>query len=898
MTAFSRILPLLAILITQLPALASEPVEFEKGDKVVILGNTLAERMQHFGYFETRLHHQFPEHQLVVRNLGWSADSIGERLRSQDFHEHGHTLIDHQPNVILAMVGFNESFAGEAGLAQFEKQLAEFLQDLKQLKYPSTTYSRGSYTPKLQDKSGDPHHGVKIVLLTPIANEDLPERGIFAGKQNNPRLRLYSAAMQKVAADEGVLCVDIFTPTHLAMNESTTPWTMNGIHLNETGYQRLSEILEEQLFGTASPWDSEFETLRKEVAEKNQQFFYDYRAVNGYYIYGGRKNPFGVINFPAEFAKLREMIRHRDERIWAVAQGTSVPAAIDDSETGELSEVRTNYTNEISISSPEEAALSFYLSAGFKIELWASEVEFPNLQNPVQFTFDSQGRMYVTTMPSYPMVLPGEQANDKILILSDEDHDGKADTEIVFAKGLYLPTGIELAHGGAYVAQQPNLMFLKDTDNDDVADEYQLRLHGFDSADSHHAISAFELGPGGALYFQEGTFQHSQIETPYGPQQVANSAVFRYEPRREKLDVFVSYDFANPWGHCFDQWGQNFVADASGGANYVGAAFSGEVIHPRKHPVMKEFLVKQWRPTCGCEIVSSWQFPGEMQGDYLLNNCIGFQGVLRYRIQEEGSGFFARPAEPIFRSADPSFRPVDLQFGPDGALYVLDWFNPLVGHMQHSLRDPNRDKQHGRIWKVTYQDRPMVESQNLASITIPELLDQLQQHEDRTRYRTRRELGQRDKQDVLSAIDSLVAQTSEETLSGQKLLLECLWVKQHHDAIDEALLDRVLAAPDGRVRAAAVRVLCYWRDRINDPLSKLQLAMHDEHPRVRLEVLRALSFFHEERALEIAVESLIYEQDTYLEYTLAETLETLQNRFDANSPPLSSDDPISKEDSE
>ncbi|MEW4487346.1 PVC-type heme-binding CxxCH protein [Thalassoglobus sp. JC818] len=881
MSAFLKSLFLIVVAISHLPALASEPLEFEKGDKVVILGNTLAERMQYFNFFETRLHHRFPNHELTVRNLGWSADSIGERLRSQDFQDHGHTLIDHQPNVIIAMVGFNESFAGEAGLADFEMQLAEFIRDLKKLKYPSTTYSRGSYEPKLQDKSGEPAHEVEVVLLTPIANEDLPERGIHAGTQNNSRLRLYSESMQKIAAAEGVQCVDIFTPTLQAMEEAATPWTINGIHLNETGYQRLSEILEEQLFGTASPWDSEFEALRKEVAEKNQQFFYDYRAVNGYYIYGGRKNPFGVINFPAEFAKLREMTQRRDKRIWAVAQGASISRDIDDSEAGVLAEIQTNYTNEISISSPEEAAQSLFLSEGLKIELWASEVEFPNLQNPVQFTFDSQGRMYVTTMPSYPMVLPGERANDKVLILSDEDRDGKADTEIVFAKGLYLPTGIELAHGGAYVAQQPNLMFLKDMDQDDIADEYQLRLHGFDSADSHHAISAFELGPGGALYFQEGTFHHSQVETSYGPQQVANSAVFRYEPIREKLDVFVSYDFANPWGHCFDQWGQNFVADASGGANYVGAAFSGDLIHPRKHPVMKEFLVKQWRPTCGCEIVSSRQFPEEMQGDYLLNNCIGFQGVLRYRFEEEGSGFSARPAEPLFRSADPSFRPVDLQFGPDGALYVLDWFNPLVGHMQHSLRDPNRDTQHGRIWRITYAGRPLLEVQDLAAMTTPELLDQLQQPEDRTRFRTRRELGQRDKQEVISAIDTLVAHTSEETISGQKLLLECLWVKQHHDAIDETLLDRVLATSDGRVRAAAVRVLCYWRDRIDDPLSKLQLAIHDEHPRVRLEVLRALSFFHDERALEIAVESLIYEQDVYLEYALQETLETLQNRIDS-----------------
>ena len=131
--------------------------------------------------------------------------------------------------------------------------------------------------------------------------------------------------------------------------------------------------------------------------------------------------------------------------------------------------------------------------------------------------FDAKGRLWVTTMESYPMYLPGTPVNDKVLILEDTDGDGKADKQTVFADGLQVPGGIELGDGGAYVAQQPNLMFIKDTDGDDMADEYHYRLHGFDSADSHHAISAFTWGPGGALYFQEGTFHQTQVETPYGP---------------------------------------------------------------------------------------------------------------------------------------------------------------------------------------------------------------------------------------------------------------------------------------------------------------------------------------------------------------------------------------------
>lgn len=867
---------------------AEEKVSPAAGDKIVILGNTLAERMQYFNYWETLLHNRFSKEKLVVRNLGWSADEIDQRMRSQDFKDHGHTLVDHQPNIVLAMFGFNESFAGKEGVKAFEEKLTKFVEETQALRYPYATYKRGSYTPKMQDKEGKPEHDVQVALVSPIANEDIKGRGITAGSDNNENIALYTAAMERVAKAKGVPFVDLYTPSKKMLDASKQPLTINGIHLNDEGYSQLAKIFDQGLFGKAKSLKGDIEKLRAEVAEKNLQFYYDYRAVNGFYIYGGRKKPFGVVNFPAEFEKLRKMIAVRDERIWKVAQGESVPAQIDDSGTGDFATIETNFKNEVYVTPPEEAAESFTLPEGFEISLWASEVNFPNLENPVQFTFDGQGRMYLTTMPSYPMYLPGHPVDDKILILEDTNADGKADKEIVFAEGLHVPTGIELGNGGVYVAQQPNIMFIQDTDGDDVADDYQLRLHGFDSADSHHSISAFELGPGGELYFQEGTFHHSQTETPSGPERVANASVFRYEPRSEKMDIYVSYNFANPWGHCFDKWGQNFVADASGGANYVGAAFSGDLDHPRKHPGLKQFLVKQWRPTCGCEIVSSRHFPKEMQGDYLLNNCIGFQGVLQYKFKDEGSGFFAEPTDPLLRSSDPNFRPVDLQFGPDGALYVLDWFNPLVGHMQHNIRDPNRDQKHGRIWKVTYNKNPLLKPTKSAKISTEDLVNKtLKQYEDRTRFQARRELGSRDTKEVIAAVDKVVASIEGDSEAEEHHLLELLWVKQHHDAVDVALLDKLLAAKDARARAAAVRVLCYWRDRVEEPLAKLQASIHDEHPRVRLETVRALSFFDNQQALDIAVESLIYDQDVYLEYTLKETMETLQNRIDAQSKAVS-----------
>lgn len=840
---------------------ADQKLELKKGDKIVYIGNTLAERMQYFPHFETLLQARFPELELEVRDLGWSADEIDLRPRSKDFQDHGHNLEDHKPDVILAFFGFNESFAGPGGLKQFEADFDKFVKET------STTKYNGESAPQL-------------VIVSPIPNEDLHRRTLPNGEANNKNIELYAAAMKKVAEANDVLFVDVYAPMKEKM-AGESDLTINTIHLNDAGYKAFGEVLDAGLFGAAPDYKCDLDKLYAEVYEKDLQFFYDYRAVNGFYIYGGRKNPFGVVNFPAEFEKLRKMTSKRDQRIWAVAAGKEVPAQVDDSETGEFTKIESNVDRPISFDSPAEAMKSFKLPEGYKINLFASEEDFPELRNPVQFAFDAKGRLWVATMETYPMYLPGTPVSDKVLIFEDTDGDGKADKKTVFADGLHLPTGIELGDGGCYVAAQPNLIFLKDTDGDDKADEKTYILHGFDSADSHHSLSAFTWGPGGALYFQEGTFHHTQVETPYGPERVKNAAVFRFEPLTDKFDIFVSYSFANPWGHTFDDWGQNFVADASGGANYFGTAFSGDVDYPNKHPGMKQFLKKQWRPTSGCEFVSSRNFPESAQGNYLLNNCIGFQGVLQYKMKEDGSGFAADPVEPLLQSSDLNFRPVDLQFGPDGALYIVDWYNPLVGHMQHSVRDPKRDNTHGRIWRITYEGNDLVEPAKIADASIPELLEELKTYEYRTRYRVRRELREREAEQVNAELAKWIAGLDANDKLYEHNLLEALWVKQNLDIVDQDLLQKLLRASDPRARAAATRVLCYWRDQVEEPLALLQGQVNDENPRVRLEAVRALSFFSSQEALDIALESLAYDQDYYLEYTLGETIKTLEGRVGA-----------------
>ncbi len=866
---------------------AAGVVQLKKGDNVVFIGGALAEREQYFGHIEAQIHALHPELNLAVRDQGFTADEVRFRPRSLDFGEPDKHLTLVRADVIFAFFGFAESFNGEAGLATFEQELRDFIA------HAAT-----------QNYSGD--GAPQVVLCSPIAHENLNNSNLPDGSASNPNLELYTKTMAKVAAETKTPFIDLFSLSLELYGANKAPLTFNGIHLSEDGYKVFAPAFAEAAFGKSAPQSAITKEMMAEIAEKDFQYFHRYRAVNGFYIYGGRsRRDNGNPPFTDEYVlenergKLDEMCAVVDKRIWAAAQGKPLSGPVDYSGTRQLYDVPTNFKNPVNILPPEEAIKKFTVADGYEINLFASEVEFPDLENPVNFTFDAKGRLWVATMPSYPQYQPPNKPDDKLLVFEDTDGDGKADKQSVFADGLHLPTGFEVGDGGAYVAQEPNLVHLVDTDGDGKADERNIVMGGFDSGDSHHAIGAFVWGPGGGVYMHEGTFHITQVETPYGPTRNGHGAVYRFDPTRQKLETFVSYNFANPWGHCWDRWGQNFVADASGGANYFGTAFSMRTQNfagqddfgPFKfvyRKQMNQFFKKRVRPTAGCELVSSRHFPPEAQGNYLLNNCIGFQGVLQHTVKDAGSGFEGEEIDPILFSSDRNFRPTDIQFGPDGALYIVDWFNPLVGHMQHNLRDPNRDHTHGRIWRITYPGRPLLKNQDLTKLSIPELLEQLKSPEDRVRHRTRIQLREFPADDVAVALQTWVKNLNATDKDCEHNLLEALWVCQHHNTaanndskireFSQSLLEGRLTSKDARARAAAVRVVSHWRDLFShdDVIAWLHKAANDEHPRVRLEAIRAASWVNTSAAAEVALQAVNHERDYYIDYALEEVIRGLE----------------------
>jgi putative heme-binding domain-containing protein len=840
-----------------------------KGDHICLIGNTLADRMQHHGWLETLFVSHLPRHDLVFRDLGFSGDELTVRLRSFAFGSPESWLTKCKADVVFAFFGYNESYGGQAGLAKFQKDLDSFVKLTLAQKY------NGRSAPRL-------------VLFSPLAHENLHDCNLPDGSANNARLQLYTAAMAEVARQNEVPFVDLFTASQELYARAARPLTINGIHLSEQGDRLIAKVIEKALLGEVEgPRDpAALEKLRQAVLDKNLHWFNRYRTVDGYSIYGGRADlhfkPDNQSNrevMQREMEELDVMTANRDKRIWAVAQGRDLK--VDDSNAPPFIPVKTNIPGPLPegkhvFLGGEEAIQKMTLAKNLKVTLFASEEMFPELAKPVQMAFDTKGRLWVAAWPTYPHWKPGEPMNDKLLILEDTKGTGKADKCTVFADNLHCPTGFEFYKDGVLVAQAPDLMFLRDTKGTGKADWRERVLHGLDSADTHHTANSFARDPGGAIYFQEGTFHHTQVETPYGPpQRCANAGVYRYEPRTQKFDVYVTYPFANPHGHAFDRWGQDIVVDGTGSQPYHAALFSGHLDFPNKHNGPPQ-VYQQWtRPCPGIEVLSSRHFPAAMQGNLLVANVIGYHGILQYKIEDKGASFAGTEAERLLVSSDPNFRPSDIKIGPDGAIWFIDWHNPIIGHMQHNLRDPNRDRSHGRIYRITYEGRPLSQSPKIAGEPIPKLLDVLKHPEARVRHRARLELEGRKTEDVIAATRAWIDGLDKNARDYEHHLLEALWLYQSHNVVNEDLLHRMLGSTDYRARAAATRVLCYWRDRIPHSLDLLKKSADDLHPRVRLEAVRAASFFPVPEAVEVPLIAGEHPSDPYLDYTQRETMRTL-----------------------
>ncbi len=794
------------------------------------------------------------------------------RQREENFGSPDEWLTKTGATTVFCFFGYNEALKGPGQLDAFRRDLAETIDGMLAQKYD------GKSAPQL-------------VFFSPIAHENLHSPHLPDGSANNKNLELYTAAMAEVCSAKKVTFVDLFHPTQALYPNAIKPLTLNGIHLQDDGERAVAGVIMKDLFGVTSynKSDSELKRLRQAILDRNYYWFSRYRVVDGYNVFGGRSKLawFGQSNADVMMREMEifdVMTANRDARVWAVARGSDLKV-VDNNLPKEL-EVKTNIPGALPDGKHvylggKEAIDKMKIAEGMQVNLFASEEMFPELINPVQMAVDPDGKLFVSVWPSYPHWNPVEPRKDKIICLHDENQDGVADRCVTFADELNSVTGFEFWNGGMLVAALPEIWFLKDTNNDGKADLKIRMLQGVCSADSHHSANAMLIGPDGWLYWSRGIFNVATMETPTKTVRSGASGVHRFNPRTFEMEFHFPIG-PNPHGDVFDQWGYQFANDGTGG--------TGSYVNIGKGIGNKQWFKMRVRPVAATGLLSSSHFPEKNQGNFLICNCIGFLGVLQHEVKYNGADITAEEIEPILVSSDPNFRPTDLEVGGDGALYVSDWSNAIIGHMQHNMRDPNRDHEHGRIYRVTAKDRPLLKPVKLIGKPIAEVCQAFYAKENGTRYRARLELSGRNSNEVTSYLNQWTAKLDPKKPADAQAMLEALWTFEEHRVPNVDLIKRLQTADEARVRAAATRTLGHWADRVENAAPLLLVAARDESPLVRAEAVKsAVNFTGPEVAeviFEVAVRPLDPELETVLKYARGQVNvdKLLQEGIDSQKP--------------
>ena len=883
------------------------------GDTVVFLGGTLIERDAHEGYIETAITLANAEKNIKFRNLGWSGDTVKGESRGY-FSPNGYNdlltkVYEAQPTVIILTYGANAAWEGDAGLVSFEKDYKKLISDLE-----SKTKAR-------------------FILFTPIRHEKLgapyPDPAAF-----NENVAKYAELIGKIAAEKKIPLVDLYNKFSM---EDKKQLTTNSVHLNEYGYEKLAGVIAAG-FGYKAPSmnetavdgsrqesfsisqkslplekhsikisglkdglhtvesnglklltaeASELKTgveiedartafLRKKIVEKNELYFHAWRPQNTTYLFFFRKHEQG--QNAKDVAVILKHHASRETELFTLKTGGESTYKIAAAASEPIIPVAKESRKKL-ILNPAEEIKTFKLPEDLEVSLFASE---PMVINPTNMNWDREGRLWVCCSPNYPQIVPGHLANDYIAVLEDTDKDGKADKRTVFVDGLLIPTAVIPGNGGVYVANSTEFVHYQDTDGDGKADRKKVILSGFGTEDTHHILHTPRWGQDGLLYMNQSIYIHSHVETPYGVRRLMAGGIWQYDPHTEKLEI-LSYGLINSWGHQMDKWGQSFATDGAGGEgiNYVFPEVAQRTAYGTKHilPGMNPGQPKH----CGFEIISGTHFPEKYRGLFLANDFRGHRTNV-FKVSDSGSAYTSKQQPDLIGTAhvgiDRSgkgggFRPVDVKMGPDGAVYLADWSNIIIQHGEVDFRDERRDQVHGRIWRITAKGRELDTFPKISGQSISSLLEMLKSPKRFVVDMAKRELIEKGAAKLIPELNKWTESLTKDE-DGDYLRLQALWLQQAVNVCNETLLNELLRNENGKIRAAAVRVVRHFHERLPNTDELLEAAVLDSHPRVRLEGVNALRIRKSTRASEIAVLALDKEMDSVLDYSLVLTLQTLK----------------------
>lgn len=833
--------------------------KLQNNDVIVLVGQENFVREQRNGILEAYLYANHTSQNIAVRPMAWEADTVYEQWRDLHFGDWDAQLEAAGCTVLMAQFGQMESLDGIIKLPDFISAYHRLLD-----KFSARTE--------------------KIILISPIPFETpeaphAPDLSI-----RNQDLSVYVDAIKKIAEQRDLIFIDIFYP--LLEKNKDIRLTQNGIHLNTNGLDVVGRLIAQEL-GLKGLSSEIMDRIRPAIIQKNQIWFDCWRPANWSFVYGDRINQrFGKASGKTPSLQIAlenqlPLVLEADKRIHQLVSHTKVaPLELPENE---------EKPSPISLT-PNEQLNTFQVADGFEIDLYASEKN--GVINPVQIAWDDRGRLYVACSPSYPQTLASAVPSDFILVLEDSDKDGVIDKSWKFAGKLTMVQGVEPSPEGVYVCDFDKLLLLKDSDGDGKADQRHILFSGFGIGDTHQLINSISHGIDGSLWFTQGLHAMSRVETPWGIARLDRSAVWRLSSKSLRLEGFFGGGMAgmNCWGVAIDDYGQVFHKSGDRPHGYWtvpgmvrGASpshtsddkFSNasyKVTPDQYHPVGPLFETSP--KTTSLDFIGTQAMPSELQGTALIAGYFG-SVVEIHRLHDQGAGFRSTQLPKLVRSSNNSFRPVDVSVGPDGALYVADWFNPVIGHYQASYADSRRDKTHGRIWRISATGFPSIKQPDFSSMSNKQLLGLLNSSERWTRYQAKKVLFYRPTRSVIESLD----QWLQDGDYSEKHLLEVCGIYEAHHTAKSEIVEKLIASKDFRIRSYGIRMVGMWGSSLSKAYAILKKGAQDSHPRVRLEAVVAATYLEYGKAVEITVAALEKESDPFLNYAIRQSSKALIHRW-------------------
>lgn len=542
---------------------------------------------------------------------------------------------------------------------------------------------------------------------------------------------------------------------------------------------------------------------------------------------------------------------------------------------------------------PEAAARQMTVPPGFDVQLAAGE---PMVHQPIAMCFDARGRLWIAEAHTYPLRAPQGEGRDRIVILEDTDQDGDFDSSKTFIEGLNLVSGLEVGFGGVYVGAAPYLMFIPDRNGDDVpdapvsgtadrsaasSDDLQFPLDvppgatvlrdGFGWQDTHETLNAFIWGPDGWLYGCHGVFTHSRVGRPGDPDESRiplNAAVWRYHPQRDVFEPFM-HGTSNPWGVDFNDHGQAFLTACviphlwhviqgaryhrQGGqhfnpytyqdirtiadhAHYVGNIRDHAWWGHEPHAAGDTLRAGGGHAHAGAMVYLGDNWPETYRNQIFFNNIHGnrVNNDLLERVPDS-SAFVGHHGDDLLLANDHYFRGINLRYGPDGTVYLIDWYDR---NACHRTNPEIWDRTNGRIYRVRYGEATPPADLNLHTWSDDQLLDA---HEHRNEWYVRMARKLLMQRDTSADLRAALWDRAADAARPVDRRLRYLWTLHAVSGLDESQSLQLLGDSEEYIRAWTIQLVLEDHEAADAFVQQMAaLAESDPSPVVRLYLGSAL----------------------------------------------------------